>query len=120
MAKATMTWNKNEVNRLIKHMRQGLVMMASDIANTAGDLAPYDTGALSTSIRVVDGRDRIEVLAGGQSPNGKIVNYARIHEFGGKTGRGYRTTITPKHYMQGGVDKTISGNWQQKYFGGFK
>lgn len=114
------TVNQNTIRRLKNHIKGGMVMMASDIANYAGDYAPYKTGALSNSIRIADNGNTVLVLAGGQSPSGGVIKYARIHEYGGWTGRGYKTYIKPKHYMQNGYETVISGDWRTKYFGGFK
>lgn len=45
----------------------------------------------------------------------KSVPYARIHELGGFTGRGYKTYITAKHYLENGMNSVTRGDIG-KYF----
>lgn len=107
-----MEWNKPRIERLKNFTEQGLWIMAGDMANRAKENAPYDSGALSNSIR----RRRInasevEVVAGGKFRR-KDIKYALIREFENKK------NPHTKYYMKRARDTVMSGNWQQKYFGG--
>jgi len=69
------------------------------IAVRAGENAPYDTGTLKSA---AEAPPRIE-KTGKYSVEGRVgpqnVEYARIQEYGGVTGRGHKTRITGKFYM---------------------
>ena len=117
---SSFTINQNTLKRLEEHLQQGVVMLGMQIANAAGDRAPYKTGALSNSIRVESNGGTVNVLAGGQSSRGGRIEYARIHEYGGYTGKKYRTYIRPRKYMSQAFTTTLSGDWVNTYFGGFK
>ena len=77
--------------------------MGQVILNRATMLAPILTGALRESGRVEKNPDGgISVIFGNSS-----VPYARIHELGGMTGRGYKTKIVAKHYLKTAGDSTV-------------
>lgn len=87
-------------------VREGLEVaftsIATDVAAMAALDAPYKTGNLKASILW-------DVF---QNPNGNVeatvgsnLVYARIQEFGGYTGRGYRSFIKPKLYLTGAVER---------------
>lgn len=105
-------WNKPRVERLEKFTKQGLWIMAGDIANKAKSNAPYLTGALSNSIRRRWINDtEVEVVAGGKFAGARI-DYAVRREFENKK------NPQTKHYMQRAVNSTMTGDWKTKYFGG--
>lgn len=70
-----------------------------------------NSGKLAQSVHSSHGDDFAFVGAGG----GEVSNYARIHQLGGKAGRGQKVTIparpflpfTPDFKLQDGVDKEI-------------
>jgi len=74
------------------------------IAVRAGENAPYDTGTLKSA---AEAPPRIE-KTGKYSVEGRVgpqnVEYARIQEYGGVTGRGHKTRITGKFYMTRAVE----------------
>lgn len=117
-SKLDFKWDYSAINGIENRFRQGLVKMGYEVANKARDRAPYKTGALSNSIRVttLGSRDDVYVVAGGSS-FGKNIPYARIHELGGYTGRGYSVYIRPKHYLSNSLAEVVNGNWSQ-YFKG--
>jgi len=74
------------------------------IAERAGENAPYDTGNLKMA---AEAPPRVE-RTGKYSVEGRVgpqnVEYARIQEYGGVTGRGHKTRITGKFYMTRAVE----------------
>lgn len=70
-----------------------------------------DSGKLAQSVHSSFGNDFATVGAGG----GEVSNYARIHQLGGKAGKGRKVTIparpylpfTPDFKLQHGMDKQI-------------
>lgn len=68
-------------------------------------LAPRDKGDLQQSGRVIEDDEVTSAVFGG---NG--VPYGRIHELGGMTGRGYKTKITAKHYLEQAGDSVAKEN----------
>lgn len=110
------TWNNAKLSSVRTKTSKGLVEMALDISNQTQRNAPVDTGALVSSVRVnADSKDNVYVLAGG-SFGSKKVPYARIHEYGGSTGRNHATHIVGKKYMTRAFDQ-ITANYS-KYFRG--
>ena len=105
-------WHKPRVERLEKFTKQGLWMMAGDMANKAKHNAPYLNGHLSNSIRrrLVNASE-VEVVAGGKF-GGRDIRYAVRREFENKK------NPQTKHYMKRAMESTMSGDWKQKYFGG--
>lgn len=95
-------WLASEANVL----KQAEIAMAGVINSRASILAPVDTGALNSNGRVEKNPN------GGQSViyGDQDVPYARIHELGGKTGRGYKTNITAKHYLKQAGDSVAKEN----------
>lgn len=75
--------------------------ISRDVARVAAANAPYKRGHLRSSI-VWDtwqaGNGIVEATVGSN------LVYARIQEFGGYTGRGYRSFIRPKLYLTGAVE----------------
>lgn len=74
------------------------------IADQGAQNAPYETGTLKSAAgkepRVErQGKFRVEGKVGPQG-----VAYARIQEYGGVTGRGYKTRIQGKFYMTRAVE----------------
>ena len=71
----------------------------SRIAEQGGENAPYDTGTLKSA---AEAPPRVE-KTGKYSVEGRVgpqnVEYARIQEYGGVTGRGHKSRITGKYYM---------------------
>ena len=105
-------WHRPRVERLEKFTKQGLWMMAGDMANKAKHNAPYLNGHLSNSIRRrwVNASE-VEVVAGGKFAD-KDIRYAVRREFENKK------HPQTKHYMKRAMESTLSGDWKQKYFGG--
>lgn len=112
----SVTWDMSKINGISSNAMKGLLRMGYDIASLARHNAPYKTGALSNSIRVEENADTVEVIAGGKYRN-KNIPYAAIQEFGGNAGRGRKTHITGKHYMERAASYIMTGNYLQKYFG---
>lgn len=114
---AKFTPNQAVLNNLNNKVNANLLRLAFDIAAKTRANAPYRTGALRNSVRVTDDKPgEVTIKAGGQTSN-KSIPYARIHEFGGWTGRGHKTYISAKHYMQRAADTVMSGDYIKKYFG---
>ena len=63
--------------------------------------APVRTSALRNSIRI----ESRKTASGAEAEIGPHVIYARIQEFGGNTGRGHRTYIKGKHYLEKTVNE---------------
>lgn len=111
-------WYTDKINVIQDRFRQGMVKMGYAVANKARDKAPYKTGALKNSIRVTTlGSVNDVYVAAGGSTGGKSIPYARIHELGGWTGRGYSVYIAPKHYLANSLSDILNSNWEQ-YFKG--
>ena len=111
------TPNEAVLSALVARTNESLLRLGFDVASKARANAPYKTGALRNSIRVTDSKPgEIYVTAGGKVA-GKSIPYARIHELGGWTGRGHKTYISAKHYMQRAADTVMSGDYIKKYFG---
>lgn len=78
----TFTWNQSTLKKLKKNTMSRLVKLGTQINNKAKSNAPYLTGALVNSIRVDASEDNVVyVLAGGRTPNGAKVPYARRREY---------------------------------------
>lgn len=112
----SVTWDNAKINNIFSNTTKGLIRMGFDMANLARGNAPYDTGALSNSIRVEVNADTVNVVAGGRYA-GRNIPYAAIQEFGGNAGRGRRVHINGKHYMERAMNHIMAGNYLQKYFG---
>ena len=110
-------WDNVAIRRIIGKGKAGLIRMGFDIANLARSSAPYDTGALTSSVRVEEDADDVLVIAGGKK-GGKDIRYAAIQEFGGTAGHNHSVHITGKHYMERAVQHVMSGDYLRKYFGG--
>lgn len=83
---------KQEAERLSQATR----LAGASILARATVLAPKDTGALSEDGRVLKrAKLKTSVVFGRKS-----VPYARIQELGGVTGRGYKTKIKARNYLQ--------------------
>lgn len=109
-------WNNAKLNQIRRNTQLGLLDMANAIANRGRDNAPYDTGALTNSIRVIpEGQDTVYIKAGGKA-NGTTVAYAAIHEYGGKAGRNHSVSIKGKRYMGRALDEVVRNC--NKYFEG--
>lgn len=113
----TLKWNMSAINGVESKAMRGLIRMGYDIANQARRNAPYQTGALSNSIRVEENAGSVEVIAGGKAGS-KDIRYAAIQEFGGRAGRKGSVRITGKHYMQRAQETIMNGDYLKKYFGG--
>lgn len=85
--------------------------MATDVQKRAIVLAPKDTRNLVSSGRISMVKQGVFRVAFG----GGRVPYARIHELGGWTGRGYRTYIQEKHYL-GKAGESVARGDKRKYF----
>lgn len=118
MSDVTFKWYDHEISAIKTRFMRGLFTMAfNGVAPKARFNAPYRSGALRNSIRVMeDGADSVVVRAGGTAA-GKTVAYARIHELGGRTGRGYSVYIRPKHYLLNALNDTLREDFS-KYFKG--
>ena len=104
-------WNTREISLINQRTVNGLVRMGFDIASGARARAPYQTGALRSTIRVQEqGQNNVEVIAGG-SYGGKKVPYAWIRE------QGPNRNPATVHYMQNSANAVMSGDYLKKYFG---
>lgn len=110
-------WDYSALQSIENKTVKGLLRMGFDMASMARSNAPYKTGALSNSIRVEENAGSVLVIAGGKS-GGKDIRYAAIQEFGGWAGRGHRSHIIGKHYMERAKDYILTGDYLNKYFGG--
>lgn len=97
-----------------KGLERGLAEMATDIHRRASILAPKKDRHLVNSGRIKRlGSTAYQISFGN---NGRVP-YARIHELGGYTGRGYNTPIVAKHYLGRAADSVSRGN-TVRYFKG--
>ena len=109
--KVDLTWDNIALSSINQKTVQGLFRLGFDIAATARENAPYQTGALRNTIRVSEvDANNLEVIAGG-SFGGKKVPYAWRRE--------WENNLHPdrKHYMQKAQDFVMTGNYMEKYFG---
>lgn len=95
-------WLQQE-SRVLDRAEQAISQV---ILNRAIVLAPVDTGDLRSNGRVTKNPTGGRSIVFGDSD----VPYARIHELGGMTGRGYKTKIVAKHYLQKAGDSTAKEN----------
>lgn len=109
VAKITMKrgWDSTE------GLERGLAEMATDIHSRASVLAPKKDRHLVNSGKIA----RIGAMAYKISFGSSQVPYARIHELGGWTGRGYSTYITPKKYLTTAAEGVARSD-KSKYFKG--
>lgn len=112
----TMKWDESKIVRIPNNVTKGLLRMGYDMASLARHNSPYKTGALSNSIRVEENAGTVEVIAGGKMGS-KDIRYAAIQEFGGYAGRGHKSHIVGKHYMERAKNVVMTGNYLAKYFG---
>lgn len=105
-------WDKHTLAEIEQKTLDGMYMMGVDIETEAKMRAPYLTGALSDSIRTLrlDNVQQVQVVAGGVG-FGHKVPYALKREYGPNRNP---TTV---HYMQNSMNKVMTGNYMQKYFG---
>lgn len=110
--RVSLTWDEQKIGTIEKNTVRGLFGMGFDIAAQARRNAPYLTGALRNTIRVIETNDNtVEVIAGG-SFGGRRVDYAWIRE------QGPNKNPATEHYMEKAKDTIMTGNYMQKYFGG--
>lgn len=110
--KVDLTWNDAALSLVNKKAVFGLFKMGFDIAAQARRNAPYLTGALRNTIRVIETNENtVEVIAGGTF-GGRKVDYAWIRE------QGPNKNPATEHYMEKAKDTIMTGNYMQKYFGG--
>lgn len=111
-AKVTLKWNRSNISGIDRSMQKGLFKLGYDIAAQARRNAPYDTGALRSTIRVQEGdKNTLEVIAGG-SYGGKAVEYAWVRE------QGPNRDSSTEHYMENAANTIMTGDYLRKYFGG--
>lgn len=93
-------------------LEDGVIAGGMIIANQGVNNAPFKTGNLKSSI-VADGKKAtpgdVSVTRSGKYRVEGVVGprncvYARIQEYGGVTGRGYKTRIQGKFYMTRAVE----------------
>jgi phage gpG-like protein len=104
--------NKEDYKRAID---VSLFNIGEEMSGKAKEQAPYDKGDLRRSITS-------EVTSGKHVEVGTDKVYARIHEFGGKTGRGHRVNITARPYLMPQYDIMAGGRAIDiilKHFGKF-
>lgn len=111
-----LNWNSSAISLINQKAIQGLFRLGTDIGNQARRNAPYKTGALRNSIRVIPNGASVEVIAGGAFGS-KNIPYAAIQEFGGRAGRKHSVEIQGKHYMERAQQFIMSGDYIKKYFG---
>lgn len=106
-----LTWDKAKINSIDKNSIRNLMRLGYDIASQARRNAPYQTGALRSTIRVQEiDSNSVEVIAGG-SFGGKKVPYAMVRE------KGPNRNPATEHYMENAQKTIMTGNYLQKYFG---
>lgn len=90
----------------LENLKNARRAMGDAINRRAKILAPYDDSKprsashLKDNGRVVEKDGKTMVMFGDYK-----IPYARIHELGGMTGRGYRTHIVAKHYLERSGDQ---------------
>ncbi len=85
-------------------INKSLVVVDKEVKiNLTGKLLNVQTGLLHRgwSIRLASVRNLSGKL-------GTKVKYARIHEFGGRTGRGYKTKLRARHYLRAAVKSSTA------------
>lgn len=110
--KAKVTPNNQNRKRMATRLELGAAEIATDILRRAKFLAPKKDRHLvnsGTMKRITPQHYRIRFNSFGSVP------YARIHELGGMTGRGYKTKIVAKHYLENAADSVILSD-TTKYF----
>lgn len=95
-------WQKIHANI----QQQGLLRFVTDVHRLAVIKAPVKDSHLRNSGRVMRIKDGYKVRFGGTT-GGYSVPYARIHEYGGWTGRGHRTYITEKSYLRDAAKQAV-------------
>lgn len=93
----------NESDKLRTELKKAMVSSVLDVQTTAKKpgYVPLDTGNLRRSIT----HDPVKFKGNGiVGIIGSNLDYAAIHEFGGKTGRNHSITIKPKRYLQRAIE----------------
>lgn len=117
-------WNKQVIKEWPKRIKEGTFKMAWQIAGKARDRAPYVTGALRNSIHIDSNAEEnaVMVIAGGDSYMSKPPRNARqirrVVDYAAKREKGPNRNPSTEHYMENAAKDVMSGDWQQKYFGG--
>lgn len=110
-ASVKLTWDEKAISLINDNAVKGLFKMGYDVASMARQRAPYVTGALRSTIRVMPTQDNtVEVIAGG-TWGGKKVDYAWIRE------QGPNRNPATEHYMANSAEIIMSGDYMTKYFG---
>lgn len=100
-----------KLSKADRNATQGLIKLGFDIASQARRNAPYLTGALRNTIRVVETSNRsVEVVAGG-TYGGRSVRYAWKRE------QGPNRNSATEHYMENAQRQIMTGDYLTKYFG---
>lgn len=100
----------------VENLKNARKATADLINNRAKMLAPYDNNKtaaeshLKYNGRVLHSGNYSEVVYGDSK-----IPYARIHELGGWTGRGYRTFIVPKHYLERAAQSVLKEGGVKKF-----
>lgn len=128
VASIDFTWDKRKIKGWEQKFIQGILDMGFDIRNKAVGKAPYVTGALRNSIRVdhteAFNNGIVEVIAGGISApmDSRDRRYTfkgrRFVDYAWKREKGPNRNAATEHYMENSLNEVMSGNWEQKYFGG--
>lgn len=109
-------WNTRKLSMINSNAVNGLVKMGFDIASRARINAPYQTGALRSTIRVQpQGDNNLEVIAGGTYGGKK--GYRRMVNYAWKREIGPNRNPSTVHYMQNAANSVMSGDYLKKYFG---
>lgn len=117
-------WNQQVIKEWPKRIKEGTFKMAWQIAGKARDRAPYVTGALRNSIHIDSNSEEnaVMIIAGGDSYMSKPPRNARqirrVVDYAAKREKGPNRNPTTEHYMENAAKDVMSGDWQQKYFGG--
>ena len=93
---------KREGSELSKKLRASMVSSVMDVQTTAKKpgYVPYKTGSLRRSIT-----SSVDISGSGiLGTIGSNLDYAAIHEFGGRTGRNGSVYIQPSRYIQRAVE----------------
>ena len=86
------------------NLEEAVFAAGSRIAERAGKNAPYDTGNLKMAAEAPPRVERTGKYSVEGSVGPQNVEYARIQEYGGVTGRGHKTRIKGKFYMTNAVE----------------
>lgn len=115
-AKVQLTWDNSKLTLANNNAVKGLFQLGYDIAAQARINAPYVTGALRSTIRVVPvNNNTLEVIAGGTF--GGTKKGKRMVDYAWKREQGPNRNPATEHYMENASKTVMTGDYLRKYFG---